>query len=167
MQMFCYRRTILYHVELGYSSVPSTTGCHVLFLCLLFLTKTWSVLIFKAARHSNVSPRHTDPYASPPCCCLNVDSLPGEQTEGTVVTVREEAWSSSWHMTWVLYCDIRVLYSKSLAFALCRGFTSYMVEQMKQGASLIPSLADFSYHCSTVLLIWQDPCGKKKKNNNI
>lgn len=113
MQMFCYRRTILYHVELGYSSVPSTTGRHVLFLCLPFLTKTWSVLIFKAARHSNVSPRHTDPCASPPCCCLNVDSLPGEQTEGTVVTIREEAWSSSWHMT-EFYIVIFVYFIPSL-----------------------------------------------------
>lgn len=34
------------------------------------------------------------------------------------------------------------------AFALCRSFISYMVEQMKQAASLIPNLASFSFHCS-------------------
>lgn len=96
---FLLRKNISYHVELGYSSVPNPAGHHVLFLCLPVLTKTWSVPIFKAARHSDVSPRHTDPYASPPCRYLNVDSLPGEQTEGTVVTVREEACSSSWDMT--------------------------------------------------------------------
>jgi len=147
------------------------------FCAFLFLQRLDLFCFFKAARHSNVGPCYTDLHASlPPCRVRTVDSLSVKQTEGTVVTAGEEACSSGRDMTkfyFVIFtCNISLFQKtcsllQSPAFALCRSFIFYMVKQMKQGASLLPDLASFSYRCSHHMTrsLWKRKKKKKRTFN--